>query len=286
MGQLGASNFNFNFNFANVSSLAGGSGVRANTLDFSKRVDVDVDALIPAKATSMRYPRRWDAELKASIYVNEFLLGYPRWQEALSNEAVIGKSPVELPEGSLRAQILAMLNVAVERERRFLEILQQHEAEGAIQYWLGMLMIDPGRYPATYLLIRVARRLGEHVVMCLKEQFRCPRPSQLCPAIVPMIDPPMTPAFPAGHALQSHLISKCLDAAWPDRADKRFLDVLAQRVAENRVIAGLHFPRDNEAGRDVANRCFEMLRDDKVCPGFNELITRAGTEFAPTGDNE
>jgi hypothetical protein len=287
MGQLGASNFNFNFNVGTaLSTGSGGARVRANTLDFSKLVKPANDALIPTKFQSMRFPLNWDPELRASIYVNEFVATYPQWEERLRDPAVIGRCPTDLPAEDLRREILDMLNGAVERERRFMEIIQQHDAEGAIDYWLGMLMITPGRSPATYLLIRAARRIGELVVMCLKGHFRCPRPSQFSPAIVPMIDPPVTPSFPAGHALQSQMISLCLDAAWPDRADRRFVFELARRVADNRMIAGLHFPRDNEAGIRVADECFAMLRAPGKCPEFNALIAAAGAEFAGPNESE
>ena len=142
--------------------------------------------------------------------------------------------------------------MADEREPRFVEIIDQHEAEGAIKYWLGMLMIDPSSAPAAYTLIRVGRRIGEVVVMCLKDQFREPRPSQVCPMIVPMVDPPITPSFPAGHALQSHLISKLVEVAERPFSNRSMLLELSRRIAENRIIAGLHYPLDNAAGVTAA----------------------------------
>ena len=39
---------------------------------------------------------------------------------------------------------------------------------GGLDYWLGMLKIDPARQPNTHLLMRVARKIGEAVVMVLK----------------------------------------------------------------------------------------------------------------------
>ena len=146
-----------------------------------------------------------------------------------------------------------MLDVALDRDDRFAEIIDQHDAEGAISYFLGMLMIDPNRMPASYLLIRVARRIGEHIVMCLKGAMRCPRPSQLCTAIVPMIDPPATPSFPSGHSLQARLIAVCLKAATPVGRPVHLLDDLADRIGWNRVIAGLHYPKDHAAGTAVAD---------------------------------
>ncbi len=95
--------------------------------------------------------------------------------------------------------------------------------------------------------------------MCLKEKYRVARPSQVCPAIVPMVDPPVTPSFPSGHALQSQLISNCLKAAGRPLTQRNLLFELAQRVAENRVIAGLHYPLDNLAGFTAADSCFTLL---------------------------
>src|SRR5215468_6321849 len=99
--------------------------------------------------------------------------------------------------------------------------------------------------------VRVGRRIGEHVVMCLKGYFGSPRPSQLCPAITPMIDPPATPSFPAGHAVQSYLISYLLGYSLrnlplhympPSPADATGpLFDLAARVSENRIVAGVHY---------------------------------------------
>ena len=126
-------------------------------------------------------------------------------------------------------------------------------------------MIDPARHPKTYLLIRVARRIGELVTMILKNEpdpvgrpgYRFPRPSQFCPAIVPMIDPPVTPSFPAGHALEATLIALALKDAWAtalagQQSRRDMLDYLAFRIGENRIIAGLHFPSDIRAGNAVA----------------------------------
>jgi acid phosphatase (class A) len=104
----------------------------------------------------------------------------------------------------LDREIRQILDLAPEREERFAEIMDQDDADGATNYWFGMLQVRPSRHTATYLMVRVGRRIGEHVVMCLKGFFRSPRPSQLCPAIVPMIDPPSTPSFPAGHAVQAY----------------------------------------------------------------------------------
>ena len=174
-----------------------------------------------------------------------------------------------MTEAELKGEILSILNLALERENRFLEVIEQDDGDGAINYWLGLLGIDPARHPATYLMVRVGRRVGEYVVMCLKDQFRSPRPSQLCPSIMPMIDAPATPSFPAGHAVQSYLISYLLAGSLPKLPNHDLNDVenptgalfdLAARVSQNRIVAGIHYQTDIDAGKAVARECYKQLQ--------------------------
>ena len=121
-----------------------------------------------------QFPSNWDPDLRSYVYLNEFVARHPTWVAQLHAVA----AGVGLPTATaaiLDAQLLAVLNAAPDRDDRFAEIIHQHDAEGAISYFLGMLMIDPARHPKTYLLIRVARRIGELVTMVLKNQ---PVPAQ------------------------------------------------------------------------------------------------------------
>ena len=89
----------------------------------------------------------------------------------------------------------------------------------------------------------------------------------------------MTPAFPAGHALQATLIARCLKETWGlglKRQSRRdLLDYLAQRLGENRIIAGLHFPLDITAGERVATACYPMLAAGAL---FGLLLNAAEAE--------
>jgi acid phosphatase (class A) len=298
---MGSLNMNMNMNMAAPGSSVGGAGprVRFNTQDYRKYVLLGgggLEPVIPAAGiAAMRFPTYWDADLRAYEYLNEFLLAHPNWRALLGALIAGGGAgfdlvpPHRLPAAQLTAEVLQMLDRAPDREDRFAEILDQHEAEGAIGYFLGMLMIDPNRMPATNLLIRAARRIGEHIVMCLKGELRCPRPSQLCTAIVPMIDPPATPSFPSGHSLQARLIGLCLQSAAPVARPLHLLDDLAQRLGENRIIAGLHYPKDHLVGRRIAEWIHGLLvalpappppgAGADPLPSFNRLLVAATQEL-------
>jgi acid phosphatase (class A) len=292
MGALGANNLNLNLNLSALTAHApdGVGRVRFNSSDYRKRLDFSKDVVGNPIDTGLRFPAHWDANLRSYVYLDEFL------HEANTNPAWKGDwvahlltlpslqtPPYNLTRSDFIPQILGIIDRAADRDDRFAEIIDQNDADGAINYWLGMLMIDPGRHPATYLLVRVAARIGEMVVMRLKDVWMCPRPSVYCPGIVPMIDPPATPSFPAGHALQARLISKVLDYLDTNRkaprvprlAQPQLLFDLADRIGDNRVVAGIHFPMDLIAGKDAADECFDLL---KTCVGFQALVTEAATE--------
>jgi hypothetical protein len=220
---------------------------------------------------SVCYNQYWDADLQSYMYLHNFVKANPRWMdELMATASANGTQSQRMEPEQLDRELRQILDLAPEREERFAEIMDQDNADGATNYWFGTLQVSPSRHPATYLMVRVGRRIGEHVVMCLKGFFRSPRPSQLCPSVVPMIDPPGTPSFPAGHAVQAYLISYLLAYSLPklpqqyapaedlDAASGVLFD-LAERVSVNRVVAGLHFPTDILAGRAVGIACFKAL---------------------------
>ena len=287
---MGALNMNMNMNMNMAAGILSGSGgmparVRYNSQDWWKYINVG-DPIVATGHASMHFPVNWDADLRSYVYLSEFLGKYggfggsarPIWRELLDTVTPIDLTPPphQLSNAALTMEIQGILTVALDREDRFLEIIDQHDAEGAISYFSGMLMATPAQYPNTNLLIHVARRVGEHIVMCLKEEFQCPRPSQLCAGIVPLIDPPVTPSYPSGHSLQAQLIYQCLTFATPPMQPLHLMKDLADRIGKNRIIAGLHFPKDHRIGQAVADWCFGLL---KTGPKFMTLAGAANTEL-------
>jgi hypothetical protein len=176
-----------------------------------------------------------------------------------------------------------------DRERYLAEIIAQHD--GAPLYWLSLMGITESSKPASFRLVHMAVRIGETAVMFYKDMFRRPRPSEVCPGLMPPFGPPGHPAFPSGHSTQGHLISQLLAEVAPRYAAQ--LGWLADRVAINRERAGFHYRSDSDAGKFLAAEIFRRLmgsapsgpvrygdETDERRPRFRDTLEQARGEWA------
>jgi len=105
------------------------------------------------------------------------------------------------------------------------------------------------------------------IVMRLKMKFNRPRPKDLTEyheiKMIPEdLKTDKTPAYPSGHAFQSHIMAMALSKKYPEY-EERFFN-LADEVTKNRVTAGVHFPSDSKAGIMLAEEVFDKLDMDKL----------------------
>jgi hypothetical protein len=121
-----------------------------------------------------------------------------------------------------------------------------------------------------------------------KGYYDRPRPSHLCPALLPPIQVPGHSSFPSGHSTQAHLMSLCMrhlltQAAVPQPdfdALTKDLAVLADRIARNRELAGLHYANDSKGGAELAKALFATLTDaSSPIAKFDEAIAEAKSEW-------
>ena len=135
--------------------------------------------------------------------------------------------------------------------------------------FMALLAITPGSHPHTYQVLHIASLIGSYAVLYYKGRYDRPRPSQLCPALLPPIPMPGHASWPSGHATQAWLKARCIEHVLQGlppgtltpgdlEAVSSNLRTLALRVARNREIAGLHYPTDSAAGCKLADTivCF------------------------------
>lgn len=124
-----------------------------------------------------------------------------------------------------------------------------------ISYFLDLLTASNG-YPGTAKVLSIANFIAGFCAMYYKGKYNRPRASMLCPALMPPIPVPGHASFPSGHSTQAHLIAYCmidlLSGLRRQCSMKNDLLALADRIARNREIAGLHYPSDSEGGKKLA----------------------------------
>jgi hypothetical protein len=154
--------------------------------------------------------------------------------------------------------------------------------------FLSVLTIRPGSHPQTWRVLHIASLIGSFAALYLKDKHDLPRPSQLCPALLPPIPVPGHSSWPSGHSTQAHLMKNCMvrvfAASTMPAADQTVLSSdltsLADSIARNREIAGLHYAKDSEAGARLAYLLNGILTPAAV-PMLDAAITAAADEWQP-----
>ena len=103
------------------------------------------------------------------------------------------------------------------------------------------------------------------IVMYLKKYHDRSRPEQFAstnniPFQVKIAHAALHPAYPSGHAFDSHIMAHYLKRAAPHKA--REIEDFARRMRESRLNVGLHYPSDNVISK--------LLADDVIKSGVIE----------------
>jgi hypothetical protein len=219
----------------------------------------------------------WGPDYFANVVLGDFV------QAGGWDGLVIGTPPdPATPAGAnkIRDELDELAQLVYYRPSVLAEAMAQNSA--ILQYFSGILDFNLRSRPATVYLCTVALRIASFQAMHYKYPFDRARPSRLSPKLMPPIAPPGHASFPSGHATQARLIARCLEkvmpaAIIPANPEDGPLRRMADRIARNREVLGLHYPSDSLAGRTLADLTFAlMLPLQKVV----DLIAVAQTEWA------
>lgn len=176
-----------------------------------------------------------------------------------------------------------------DRPDRESEILNEapspNDSVEPVQHLLGNPM-KPYK-PASVQLRELVLASLEAPLFALKEDVNRGRPGRCCrkcllpKVLIPMFPAgdyrhPGHPAYPSGHATQAHALAIVLGFVKPALATK-FIEA-AQRVAENREVAGLHYASDSAAGWALAKHLVGLLMLNQE---FSDLVKEAYVEWNP-----
>ena len=92
----------------------------------------------------------------------------------------------------------------------------------------------------------------DYIIFAFKCLINRARPEQVDNSIKPIdTSTAETPAFPAGHAYQAHVLYKILSKKYPEKKD--LFEKLSYDCDLCRIKAGLHYPSDGEYSRQLVN---------------------------------
>jgi len=158
------------------------------------------------------------------------------------------------------------------------EALAQND--GITRHFRGALSYSKATHPNTVYLEQGALRVAQFVAMYYKNRYQRSRPSQLWPELMPPIAVPGHASYPSGHATEAYMIAELLKeivvstGVVPSVND--ITNRLANRIARNREVLGLHYPSDSAAGRLTAIATFNIF---KSCTTVARLIANAKVEW-------
>jgi len=161
---------------------------------------------------------------------------------------------------------------ANERNDRTAEILTQLKPQ--VAYWSAICNLHPNRTSWTLELADAVLHFSMLVCQRIKHALACPRPVEYSPLVQPIVMTPGFATFPMGHATEAYMFSAMMknilgrvSNSLALKATGEQLDLVARRISDNRVIAGLHFPIDAPAGFVLADALGDYLNARLVVGG-------------------
>ena len=196
--------------------------------------------------------RKWGQKFINFIDVGPYILG---------RDETFNVVPPPANDSQITKDELSFLQTISKTERNddaVLSIHYENTARNPQEFFAkeGLLNIESYHTVELLSMIDVDHR---YFILERKKHFARARPSQLDENLVTVIPNPAHAAYPSGHASQTYMIALVLSEFDPENADK--YKQFAVDVAHRREIAGVHYPSDSDAGRQLAIDVLERLRN-------------------------
>jgi len=129
--------------------------------------------------------------------------------------------------------------------------------------------------PLTAALFKNVDAVVHPVIESAKKDWNRPRPFLQDNRVHPPIDLPKNASYPSGHSTVGDIDALILAELAPDLKEA----ILARglQIGDDRIIAGVHFPSDVDAGHTLAHDLFTKLM---ASPAFQADLAKAKAEVA------
>lgn len=204
----------------------------------------------------------------------------PQWDEQFRQIDQVPPSRALFDIGKLKLMPLTALvskecEDLLESQKKYLDarrtdiVKQAHSNEHAIQPVLDVLNIGYAADPEAKALVKVIVWNISYPLFRFKAEVARARPRHRCPGdLERMFEPPhkLHPghgSYPSGHATLARCWAELIGHYNGDPTKKKLMIEAADDVALNREVAGLHFPSDSVAGKDLGQQIANLIIDAK-----------------------
>ena len=135
--------------------------------------------------------------------------------------------------------------------------------------------LERSKYPKLYKLLDRSYKTSKIVTKRAKNYFDLDRPYVSVEDIKPLIAAHANPSYPSGHTTESYVIARVLSMVFVK--NKQDFLARAKEISEHRVLVGMHFPQDLDAGRQLSLLVMGGLIQNK---NFLKDLKKAKKEIA------
>jgi len=235
----------------------------------------------------------WADWVRASVYMADFLRGLDWAVDAGAKSVALRYAGQSF--ATIYRPGMATFMAQLEFLRQYLDQRPDRTPEASSQlsfplpYFAMVLGLQTcNRW--TFELISITQVLASHVVMVAKHHLACRRPTHIGATVMPFIPTPAHGSFPSGHATEAHAVTVVMNAfmeqqpgRFPDFQPRQILlRKLAERIAVNRTVAGVHFPIDTWAGAIIGRAVGQIVL--AKCGIVNATVD--GYSYSAQGDRD
>ena len=171
------------------------------------------------------------------------------------------------------AEIAELKELAVGRDDAAASLVAYWDAGSPAYRWVEIAIAAHQALPSgppfsrPMSLVTVAMSDAMIAAWDAKYTYNRPAPSTIDAALTTLVDAPAVPSYPSEHAVAAGAASTVLSYLFPDDAAK--YAALAEEAAHSRLVAGVNYPSDIEAGLALGRAVGQKVVERAMTDGFD-----------------